>query len=672
MPPFRRFWYYRRRYNNRRRPRRYWNRRRRIRRTLQTRYRPRRRWVRKFKKRIIKRKRKYLKINQWQPKTIKKCKITGYKCLFWAGPDRDSNNYAQYQQSYTNPHQSGGGGWSMLVFSLSALWEEHMLDRNWWTTGNKGLPLVRYNGCKFTFFREEYIDYAVQYSLCYPMIDGKYMHANCAPYNMMLQKNRFIVLSKRNKPNRKPYVKKRFKPPAELFNKWYFQRDFCETGLIMLNTTAISTNYMYLSPIAYSNCISLYVLDPKIFKKNGWIHPQTNGYSPTGSTYYYCLPPGSKGQQVKNLTYLGRPGPYDYGTPFGDISPTDYTSQSKYWGNIFHPDVLLLNIPVYLSTTQPSTIFTENNRSQEISQLTNGTSPKLTRVTNPFIKEIRYNPDADTGDNTVIYLYSVERDLSTEFPIPADPNYKIEGFPLHLGLWGWLDWQKKLKLLHNIDTSYITVIRSPYTEPKEDYLLCVDKNFLDGKGPYGIPHSELNTYSLSSWWPKVAHQMVSINNICHAGPGTCKYEKSKCIQAHCKYNFYFRWGGCPAPMVDLTNPCLQPKHPLPSTIVQRLQVQDPKLKPELELHDFDQRQEMLTKRCIDRIKKHTDFEQTIIPITGSTNPPTKTQRQRLQETLQTSESEEEEPTLQQQLRHQLKQQRLLKRAILQLMDKNIE
>ena len=65
-----------------------------------------------------------------------------------AGKDRLANNYAQYQQSYVPEHEPGGGGWSYMVFSLDALWEEFLLDRNWWTHGNRGLPLAKIHKSK--------------------------------------------------------------------------------------------------------------------------------------------------------------------------------------------------------------------------------------------------------------------------------------------------------------------------------------------------------------------------------------------------------------------------------------------------------------------------------------------------------------------------------------------
>nr|UGV38788.1 MAG: ORF1 [TTV-like mini virus] len=673
MPPYRR---YRRYFWRRRQPNRYlqrrpvWNRRRRFRRTFQTRWRRRRFRVRKFYKRHIKKKLKKLRLYQWQPKTIKKCKIKGYKCLFWAGPDRDSNNYAQYQETYTNPHQPGGGGWSYLIFTLDALYEEHLKCRNWWTTSNKGLPLTRYLGATFHFFRNEYTDYMVHYSLCYPMLDAPLVHANSSPYILMTTNKRFLVPSMRHKPRGKPYVKKRFHPPDILKNKWYFQADMCRSGLLLLTTAACSLSNFYIPPWGSSNCISIKTLNPKTFQKNGFINPpETTGFAPKTSTYLWAANTRETTIKLKHLSFLGRPGPYTLGTPLNNTATNTYFSNKQNWGNPFHPDVLNMNIPLFKSTQQPAAAVTEDltKREKPISELNTTFVP----VTEPLVLELRYNPDRDTGKDNYVYLQSIERD-TLNFDIPADKDIQITGLPLHIAMWGWLDWQKKLAKYHQIDTSYSLVIRTPVTEPKVDYIIPVDQNFLDGKGPYGIPHSELNTYTLTSWWPKVAHQLVTNNNICHSGPATCKYEKVKAIQAHCKYSFYFKWGGCPAPMVDLTNPCSQPKYPLPDPIVQRLQIQNPETPPQLELHDFDQRQEQITKRCIERIQQYTTTEQSLSTITGPTIPPTKTTRQEIQEEIETPEEKNEKETLLLQLKQQHHQQQLLKRAIRQLMKANIE
>lgn len=672
MPPFRRRYYWR-RYRNgtySRKPRQRFRRfrYRRPRRTFQRRWRRRQQWVRKFKRLFRYRKRKKIRIDQWQPKSIRKCKIKGYKCLFQAGPNRDSNNYAQYYESFSNPHQPSGGGWSLMIFTLENLYEEHLKVRNWWTAGNKGLPLTRYKGCKFKFFRDEYTDYIVVYSLCYPMLDAPLVHANSSPYNTLISRHRIIVPSKHTKPRGKPYIKKWFRPPSQFKSKWYFTQDICKTGLLLLTTIATDLNYFYIPPQAINNNISIFTLNSKTFQDNGFINPpETTGYSIGNSTYLYAAVTQEHPPKVKDLSFLGRPGPYTLGEAYN--GQQNYLQTKTKWGNPFHPDVLNLSIPVYKSNVQPGAILTEANKDKLASQTTN-----LVEVIEPLVLELRYNPDRDTGQDNVAYLVSIQRQLSNTdgFKEPDDPNVKITGFPLHVLLWGWLDWQKKLQYLHNIDTSYMLVLKSKFTNPEVKYILPIDHSFLEGKGPYNLPKEELNTHTLTSWWPKVAHQLVTNNNICNSGPATCKYTHTKCIQAHCQYQFNFNRGGCPAPMVELTNPCLQPKFPVPDTQLQRLQIQNPTFAPQLELHDFDERNEQLTKKCLKRIRDYTETEQTIFSITGTTTPGLQTKRQRIQEEIQTSSKEKEKETPFQQLQQLRDHQRILQRAILQLMKPNIE
>nr|UGV42241.1 MAG: ORF1 [TTV-like mini virus] len=666
MPPFRRWWTttYRRRPYPWRSRRTRWLRRRRPRKTIFRRYRRRRR-VRRFR---FRKKLRKLKIKQWQPRTIKRCKIKGYKCLFMAGPNRTNNNWAQYQETFIHPTQPGGGGWSYLVFSLAALWEEHDKCRNWWTGDNQGLPLARYLGCKFKFFRDVNTSYCVSYSLCYPMLDAPLVHANSSPYNMLLTRHRFIVPSLKHKPQGRKYIKKRFHPPSLLKNKWYFQADICKTGLILLTTTAIDLDYFYLSKDAINNNISIWSLNSKIFVKNGFIQIPTTGYQPKATYNLYTIPRQVPNPKLSDLSYLGKPGPYTLGQPYN--SHNDYFQKDTYWGNPFHPEVLMKERDVYMSTQQPTAIFTTTNTSKTIQQAI--TESLITKVEDDLIIEYRYNPDRDTGYQNECYLINITRNTN-DFNPPEDDNIIIKGFPLFISLWSWIDWQKKLAYINNIDTTYCLAIKTKFTDTlKQELIIPIDHNFLNGKGPYGLDRVDWNTHTLTTWYPKVAHQLVTIDEICKSGPATAKSTDTKSIQAHCAYQFDFKWGGCPAPMTNLTNPCLQPKFPVPDTMLQRLQRQNPAYPPELQLHDFDERQETITKKCLKRIQEFTPIEQTMLSITGPTDPPTKTKRQRIQEALQTSDSEEEKENIQQQLHKQRMQQKQLKRIILKLMNKKLE
>lgn len=163
MAYYRKTRFFRRRYHQKRRP---WIFRRRTRNPFQRKY-----WRRKRKRRTnykvkkfrFSKKKKTILLKQFQPYTTQRCKVLGYKCLFQGGPDRTNNNYIQYVYSTIPEKQPGGGGWSLLVFSLDSLYEDYKHLENVWTVSNAALPLIRYRGCQFKFYQTEETDYVVTY-----------------------------------------------------------------------------------------------------------------------------------------------------------------------------------------------------------------------------------------------------------------------------------------------------------------------------------------------------------------------------------------------------------------------------------------------------------------------------------------------------------------------------
>ncbi len=184
MPPFN---FYRRRwrpnwrtYRKRRFPRR-----RRPRQTFRRRFR-RKRWVRRrFKNFNKKLKRITLKI--WQPKSIRKCTIKGPLCLLACGIRNIANNFTLFSESYVPEGNSGGGAWSIMQLTLSALWDEYIHFKNWWTKSNDNHPLVRYLKCKFKFYKSIYTDYVVVPQLCPPFAVGRDDYLSTQPLRMLMK-----------------------------------------------------------------------------------------------------------------------------------------------------------------------------------------------------------------------------------------------------------------------------------------------------------------------------------------------------------------------------------------------------------------------------------------------------------------------------------------------------
>ncbi len=168
--------------------------------------------------------------------------------LFACGPNRLNKEFSGYLNSFFPEHNQGGGGWSAYKFTLESLFEQRELLRNYWTASNVQLPLVRYLGCKFKFYRADEVDYVCHYNICLPMKVSVYDFTSAQPANMLMKRKKIIVPSKKTNPHRKPYITKRIKCPELFQNKWYFQSDLYKTPFVTLITTACSLNRMSLNP----------------------------------------------------------------------------------------------------------------------------------------------------------------------------------------------------------------------------------------------------------------------------------------------------------------------------------------------------------------------------------------------------------------------------------------
>nr|UGV37392.1 MAG: ORF1 [TTV-like mini virus] len=557
----------------------------------------------------VRRKLKYLPLKEWQPKTIRNCTIKGTKCLFMAGQQRFWNNYGQYQKSIVPEHWPGGGGCSILVFSLTALYEEYENLRNKWTTSNKGLPLVRYRGCTLKFYRDDWIDYVVTVQTCFPMTATEDMYLSLQPYIMLQNTHKIIVPAKKTIPNRRPYIKRRFGPPKLMTNKWYFQQDICRTNLLLISTSACSLNHPFLSPTAVSNCVTILALDANVFKNKGWQHPEgTTGYQPNNNLNLFGLINGHLSEQqitFGDLVFLGNPKDKTPGRPRSK-SGNNIPFLQQDWGNPFYPTYITLTQTVY----KTNKTLTEIQKVDTTAKIKNSSySTWFTKTEAPLLIRCRYCPDNDDGTGNIAYLLSNYRNDGGINP-PGDPNTKIEGYPLWLLLWSWTDWIKKLAEIHHVDTSYFIVIQTDKIDPKLPYYIFWDESLTEGKGPYGIETELISLSDNANWYPKLRFQVENINNILMSGPATPKTQ-SKSIEAHVGYNFRFKWGGCPAPMQDIYDPCSQTKYPIPNTLIQGPEITHPETSKFTEIYDFDERRQTLTKKAAKRLA-----ESHCTPLTG--------------------------------------------------------
>ncbi len=655
MPPYRRWyrWRRKRRYPRRRfwtwgprqtfRRRRVWRRRRR-----------RVRKPRKFYRKLTK-----ITLKQFQPNSIRNCTVKGFKCLLQCGKDRESNNYAQYILSYTPEHWPGGGGWSMMVFSLGSLYEDHTHLMNIFTASNAGLNLVRFVSSKFTFYQHQNVDYVVVPRTCYPMTDGPLDHPNAQPYRALLEHKKIIIPSIDTKPLRKRCRKVTFRPPAEFTNRWYFQRHVCNKPFLLLTTSACSLRNMYINPSSSSNNITLTSLNTNLFQNHNFQDPSaTTGYQPKNNMYLWSLGNGDETPTDKNkLIRLGNTKDDRQGVVIKDSSQNKMDN----WGNPFnsyymHPDVRIFYSSKNWDQLQNTSLSTD-----------------LQELGNPLYVKCRYNPDKDTGEGNEVYW--VKNFTGTDWQTPENFTLKIDGLPLWCALWGWADWIKKTRDLTRVDQDHIMVIKSTFFDTTLPAYVFLDDSMRTGKGPYD---SEQSNYLKTHWHPQFQLQQVSINTLATSGPATPKPPYKTSFEAHCRYKIRFKWGGCPSTIEKIYDPCNQQIYPLPDPQLQTLQIENPETPIEAGLYDFDVRRDIITKKAADRITKYKETKTDIQtfetgPRSLSSNLATKTP-QTLQEELQTdtSDSEEEKAPIQLQLRHQRRKQRQLKQRILQLLNPHLE
>lgn len=663
-------------YRHRWRPRRRWRRRRFTRRPFQ-----RRLWRRRHR-RVRKRKLKQIKIKQWQPQFIKRLKIVGTEPLFITTSERRTNNFVSYKDS-TAPHNvPSGGGFSIMNFTLNALYKKHLYLENWWTASNDNMPLIRFTGATMYFYRTAEFDYLTQYVRQYPMTASLLKYTSTHPQAMLLHKNTLKIGCKKHNKNKKPYKKIKIQPPSQMYNRWYFQQDIANIPLLQLITTAASLDRMFQNSTSVNSTIGFMSLDHLGFLNHNYTKDGTKGYEAKPGSLLFGILRGTYNiisVKATELIYMGNAVDLVEGTPAGsiDASKTTGTPYSQYktqlakqlkyisitqntWGNPFND-----------TFHRAGALITTNQSWEQIIKYFNDTD-KTTLPDNMFTWKtnftfpVRYNPFADKGTGNKVYLIKWKDPAhETDWDTPITTTV-YENLPLWLTFWGYLDFFRKSGDTSTLDTTCLLVIKTKYTFPKDKTLLIpLDEDFLEGRSPY-MDQQETTASDRQNWHPKVRFQIRSINAIGSCGPGTIKLPPQISAEAHVKYVFYFKLGGTPPPMSTLTKPDEQPKYATPDNIIQTTSLQSPTSPFEYILYNFDERRGQITKRAAKRITKYQETEQNILPFTESALSAYTTPQEETS-TPETSDEEKEEMSLEKQLQLQRKQQKLLRKRINQLL-----
>nr|UGV35659.1 MAG: ORF1 [TTV-like mini virus] len=619
-----------------------------------------------------KRKLKTLTVKEWQPRVIKSCNIKGMLCLCAVNKERLANNYIMYESSITPEHQPGNGGFSVIKFSLETLYSMHEQCRNWWTVGNDNLPICRYLGTTITVYQSEHVDIVLRYDNTYPMVSGPLTYPSCQPSISAMLPQSIIIPGKRTQKLRKTYIKIRIPPPPQLKTQWYFQKEFFKVPLFVLYTTPTSLDHYYISTQASSNSITIETINTTLFQNRNFATIPTTGYSlsTNGTVQTYLYATDVEGQpHADELIPLANTKLYKPGQAFTELTGVTwdtYKNSTNYWGNPFYKDYLTGDVHLYTAEKDPKSFFSQFSTNHEITN-----TNQLKKLNEPLRFGFRYNPYKDTGKSNTgnlnkVYLLPNNKQGQGWDP-PTDTDLILEGFPLWIALFGFVDFEKKLQKITGIDSNYMVVIDTkslspPYHKP----IVLIDNSFIQGHSPY---ISGVHETDKEKWYPQTQFQQESINNIVHSGPGTCKLEGQKSAEIKCKYSVHFKFGGNPAKIHTVENPADQPVYPIPRDQFQTTSLQNPTQPIEYYLQQFDERRGLITGPAAKRLKKDSDIKDTLLSITGTAKEvPVQTQETSEEET----DSEKEEDTLLHQLQQQLIRQRKFKRRILKLMSPNLE
>lgn len=570
------------------------------------------------------------------------------------------------------PHYvPGGGGFSIICFTLQAFYQLFQKCQCYWTRSNNTFPLIRFTGGTLKLYRAAKADYVSTYHSCYPMKPNLTTYNSCHPAILTLNKRHKIVTCKENNRNKKPYEKFKIKPPAPMQSKWFFQQEIAEQPLAMLMTSAASFDRMYLNSTSSTTTIGFKCLDPQTFNYHNWEKLQTSGYKANENKWLWALNNGTTttlaNEPMSSLIYLGDTKQMKPGDTIKSIQATsapqsawdNYMRSQTHWGNPFWPEYL----------NQEKTVLVSNKSPAQLRELLKGqTWPTLganfTIPTEKLVQECRYNPYSDNGNNH-IFLSKIT-DLTPEpWKQPTDPKLQGHDFPLWLSTFGFIDFMKN-KIGVQVDTDYVLTIVSNHITPKLGFFIPIDEDFLQGRSKYQPDNTTPSQFDQTHWHPKVTMQLSSINSIGSSGPSTIKLPRDISAEAHCRFTFYFKLGGCGPEPNEIENPKTQPVFPTPNNMLQTTSLQSPGFPIEHFIYGFDTRRGNFTNTALERISKILQPKETFTSITDSNYLHGKiTPEETSSEESQTEETETE--TLLQQLQLQRMEQHKLTKRILRLM-----
>nr|UHK04200.1 MAG: ORF1 [Torque teno midi virus] len=594
----------------------------------------------------VRRKRQKIILKQWQPESIKKCKVKGYGCLVLGAQGRQFYCWTNESANYPQPKAPGGGGFGCEVITLEYLYSQYKAHNCIFTKSNHYLDLVRYTGCEIILYRHPYIDFVFTYSIQPPFNINQFTYPDIHPQNMLLRRHKKLVLSRATKPNGKLTVKVKIKPPKMLSTRWFFQKEFSSVPLVQLQASACDFDYPRIGCCNVSQVMSVFFLNPQFWGQTNWGQYMTHAYMniATGVPLIGTF----KNKQ-------GKPE---------EITVGDYHTENPYYSSINYTqgwfDYRFLN----------SYQVKRKGSQQWLGYLPLGVG--------------RYNPNEDTGEGNEIWLTSIQ---TGHFDKPSKtPDFLLVGLPLWMGFYGFWNYLQYTTKAKDLFTTHMFVVKCPAikrlsTTITTDYYPFIDQDFMNGKLPYD---EYLSDNEKKLWYPTAEKQVVTINSFVQCGPFIPRLENQKASTWELNYmfKFYLKWGGPQTTDPPIDDPKLQPTYDVPSVLQKTVQIKNPKKQaPETFLHNWDFRRGYVTQRALKRMSENFQTDSSLESDDSATPkkkqkiskalPNNQEQEEEIQECLlslcKSDTCQEETPNLQEYIQQQQQQQHQLKRNLYKLL-----
>nr|UHS18211.1 MAG: hypothetical protein [Gammatorquevirus sp.] len=543
---------------------------------------PARRRRRRRRRHKVRKKKQKITLKQWQPDSIKKCKIKAISTLVMGADGSQYKCYTNEATSYPPPKEPSGGGFGVEIFTLQHMYNLYKAHKCIWTTSNEYMDLARYTGCRFIFYRHRSTDFVISYDLQPPFTIDKFTYPQAHPLNQFLQRKKRILYSLKTKPWGPSKVILKIKPTKMLSTKWFFQRELAKIPLLKIQAAACDLSYANMGKTWQSNMLSIYFLNTAFYQESNWGNSGLSHYLPykTISANLYYWSKDNRGNKIKI-----------------QANTATYYTTVNYNRGYF--DTRILNAySITLSESQDT--------------------PSTMAVTPVSVG--RYNPLTDTGEGNELWAVS---SLTEHYDHPATDKVLIfKGYPLWLMFFGFKNYIEQEKGDKRFLDSYFFVFKCPSMQilqsvVKQDYFPFIDQSFLNGNMPYG---EYLDENKKTFWYPTIKKQLETINTIVTLGPFIPKFkdDRDSTWELNYKCSFYFKWGGQQITEKLAMDPSKQDQFDNPYNMQQGIQISNPQTQTwETTLHHWDYRRDILTKTAIKRMRDNleTDTDVTTI-ITG--------------------------------------------------------